>query len=245
VQTPVTRDRWLWLGPAGEIRLPGVLMPPLMRNHGAYVVSLGDVCRWLAGKAEALGVEIFPGFAAAETLYDETGAVAGVATGDRGIGRDGEPKAGFQRGMELNARYTLIGEGARGWLAKQLIARFGLSEGHEPQKFGIGLKELWQVAPEKHRPGLVQHSFGCRWTTARAAARSSITSATIWCRLASSSTSTTPTRICRRSPSSSASRPTPRSGRCWKGVAGLPMARGRSARAAGSLCRSSHFRAAR
>ena len=160
VRTPVTHDRWLWLGPTGEVRLPGVLMPPLMRNHGAYVVSLGDVCRWLAGKAEALGVEIFPGLAAVETLCDETGAVAGVATGDRGIGRDGEAKAGFQRGMELHARYTLIGEGARGSLTKQIIARFSLSDGHEPQKFGIGLKELWQVAPEKHRPGMVQHSFG-------------------------------------------------------------------------------------
>ena len=160
IKTPVTRDRFLWLGPAGEMPLPHFLLPPLMRNHGNYIVSLGDVCRWLAATAEALGVEVFPGFAAVETLHDDGGAVVGVATGDMGIGRDGQPKPGFQRGMELRAKYTLIGEGARGSLAKQLIARFGLSQGREPQKFGIGLKELWQVAPEKHRPGLVQHSFG-------------------------------------------------------------------------------------
>ena len=160
IKTPVTQDRFLWLGPAGEMPLPHFLLPPLMRNRGNYIVSLGDVCRWLGGQAEALGVEIFPGFAAVETLHDDGGAVVGVATGDMGIGRDGHPKPGFQRGMELRAKYTLIGEGARGALAKSLIARFGLSQGREPQKFGIGLKELWRVAPEKHRPGLVQHSFG-------------------------------------------------------------------------------------
>ena len=160
IKTPVTRDRFLWLGPAGEVPLPHFLLPPLMRNQGNYIVSLGDVCRWLGRKAEALGVEVFPGFAAVETLHDDSGAVIGVATGDMGIGRDGQPRPGFQRGMELRAKYTLIGEGARGSLAKQLIARFGLSDGRQPQKFGIGLKELWQVAPGKHRPGLVQHFFG-------------------------------------------------------------------------------------
>jgi electron-transferring-flavoprotein dehydrogenase len=160
IKTPVTVDRFVWLGPAGSIRLPNFIMPPLMSNHGNYVVSLGNVCRWLAAKAEALGVEIFPGFAGAELLYDESGSVVGVATGDMGIGRDGKRKAGFQRGMELRARYTLIAEGARGSLAKQLIARFKLAEGREPQKYGIGLKELWQVDPARHRPGLVQHSFG-------------------------------------------------------------------------------------
>ncbi len=160
VRTPVTEDRFLWLGPAGAVRLPNLLLPPLMRNHGNYVVSLGDVCRWLAAQAEALGVEVFPGFAAVETLHDESGAVIGVATGDLGLGRDGKPKASFQRGMELRAKYTLIGEGARGSLAKRLIARFALEDGRAPQKFGIGLKELWRIAPEKHRPGLVQHSFG-------------------------------------------------------------------------------------
>lgn len=160
IKTPVTSDRFVWLGPAGSIRLPNFIMPPLMSNHGNYVVSLGNVCRWLATKAEALGVEIFPGFAGAELLYDEGGRVVGVATGDMGIGRDGQRKPGFQRGMELLARYTLIAEGARGSLAKQLITRFKLADGHEPQKYGIGLKELWQVDPAKHHPGLVQHSFG-------------------------------------------------------------------------------------
>ena len=160
INTPVSEDRFLWLGPAGAVRLPGFLMPPLMSNHGNYIASLGDACRWLAGKAEALGVEIFPGFAAAEVLFDTSGAVTGVATGDMGIGRDGKPKAGFQRGMELRAKYTLIAEGARGSLAKQLIRRFRLDEGREPQKYGIGLKELWEVVPARHRRGLVQHSFG-------------------------------------------------------------------------------------
>jgi electron-transferring-flavoprotein dehydrogenase len=160
IKTPVTADHFLWLGPAGRLRIPNFLMPPLMSNHGNFVVSLGNVCRWLATKAEALGVEIFPGFAAAEVLYDENGKVAGVATGDMGIGRDGKPKASFQRGMELRAKYTLIAEGARGSLAKQLVNRFQLSDGRDPQKYGLGLKELWQVDPAKHRPGLVQHTFG-------------------------------------------------------------------------------------
>ncbi|MBN9432607.1 MAG: electron transfer flavoprotein-ubiquinone oxidoreductase [Bosea sp.] len=160
IRTPVTEDRFLYLGPAGSVRLPAFVMPPLMSNHGNYVVSLGNVCRWLAGKAEALGVEIYPGFAAAELIFDDNGAVIGVATGDMGVGRDGEPGPNYQRGMELVGRYTLVGEGARGSLAKQLIARFGLSDGREPQKFGLGIKELWQVDPARHRPGLVQHSFG-------------------------------------------------------------------------------------
>jgi electron-transferring-flavoprotein dehydrogenase len=160
VRTPVTADRFLWLGPGGAVRLPGFLMPPLMSNHGCFVVSLGDVCRWLAEKAEALGVEIFPGFAAVELLRDAGGAVVGVATGDMGVAKDGAPKPAFQRGMELRAKYTLIAEGARGSLAKQLIADFGLDVGREPQKFGLGLKELWRIDPALHRPGLVQHTFG-------------------------------------------------------------------------------------
>jgi electron-transferring-flavoprotein dehydrogenase len=160
VKTPVTEDRFLWLGPAGGIRLPNFVMPPLMSNHGNFVVSLANLCRWLAGKAEALGVDIYPGFAASELLRDDTGAVVGVATGDMGVGRDGEPGPNFQRGMELRGKYTLLGEGARGSLAKEAIAAFGLGEGREPQKFGIGLKELWQVDPSRHQPGLVQHSFG-------------------------------------------------------------------------------------
>ena len=160
IKTPVTDDRFYFLGQSGALRLPNVMMPPLMSNHGNFIVSLGSVCRWLAGKAEALGVEIYPGFAAAEVLYDDNGAVAGVATGDMGVGRDGEPKDSFTRGMELRAKYTLFAEGARGNLGKQLIARFNLASDSEPQKYGLGLKELWQVAPGKHRKGLVQHSFG-------------------------------------------------------------------------------------
>ncbi len=160
VRTPVTRDDFLFLGPSGSIRLPNLLMPKLMNNHGNYIVSLANVVRWLGRKAEALGVEIYPGFAASEILFDTDGAVTGIATGDMGIGRDGKVKAGFTRGMELRGRYTLFAEGVRGHLTKQLIRRFSLDEGRDPQKFGIGLKELWQVAPEKHRPGLVQHSFG-------------------------------------------------------------------------------------
>jgi electron-transferring-flavoprotein dehydrogenase len=160
IKTPVTDDRFYWLGPAGGLRLPNFLLPPLMSNHGNYIVSLGNVCRWLATKAEGLGVEIYPGFAAAEVLYGERGEVVGVATGDMGIGKDGKHKEGFARGMELRAKYTLFAEGARGSLTKQLIAKYQLAKDREPQKFGIGLKELWKVAPEKHQPGLVQHSFG-------------------------------------------------------------------------------------
>ena len=160
LRTPVTEDHFYYLTQQGALRLPNVAMPPLMNNHGNYVVSLGEVCRWLAQKAEGLGVEIYPGFAATEVLFDENGAVAGVATGDMGIGKSGEMKESFTRGMELRAKYTLFAEGARGNLGKQLIARFNLGDGRDPQKFGIGLKELWQVQPDKHRKGLVQHSFG-------------------------------------------------------------------------------------
>jgi electron-transferring-flavoprotein dehydrogenase len=160
IKTAVTDDRFYILGPAGAIRLPNLLLPPLMSNHGNFVVSLGNVCRWLASKAEGLGVEIYPGFAATEVLYGENGEVVGVATGDMGIGKDGAPTHAFTRGMELRAKYTLFGEGARGQLTKTLLARYGLDRGREPQKFGLGIKELWHVVPERHRPGLVQHTFG-------------------------------------------------------------------------------------
>jgi len=160
VNTKVSEDRFYWLSASRAVRIPNFVMPPLMNNHGNYVVSLADVCRWLAKKAEALGVEIYPGFAAAELLFDGNGAVAGVATGDMGVARDGGPKESFTRGMELRAKYTLVAEGARGSLSKMLIKRFALDQGREPQKFGLGLKELWQVAPGKHKPGLVQHTFG-------------------------------------------------------------------------------------
>ena len=160
IKTEVSDDRFYWLSASRAVRVPNLMLPPLMSNHGNYVVSLGNVCRWLATKAEALGVEIYPGFAATEVLFDANGAVAGVATGDMGVGKDGHHKEGFSRGMELRAKYTLFAEGARGNLSKTLDRRFGLGEGREPQKFGLGLKELWQVAPDKHRPGLVQHSLG-------------------------------------------------------------------------------------
>ena len=160
LKTKVSDDRFYWLSASRAVRLPNLMLPPLMNNHGNYVVSLGNVCRWLATKAEALGIEIYPGFAAAEVLFDGNGAVAGVATGDMGLAKDGHHKDGFTRGMELRAKYTLLAEGARGSLTKTLMHRFGLGEGRQPQKFGLGLKELWQVAPEKYRPGLVQHTFG-------------------------------------------------------------------------------------
>src|SRR4051812_12310522 len=160
IKTAVRDDRFYWLGQTAALRLPNFMMPPLMSNHGNFIVSLGNVCRWLATRAEALGVEIYPGFAAAEVLTDNDGAVTGVATGDMGIGKDGKPRSDFTRGMELRAKYTLFAEGARGSLSKQLIAKYGLGGGREPQKFGLGLKELWQVAPDRHQPGLVQHSFG-------------------------------------------------------------------------------------
>ncbi|HVP84028.1 MAG TPA: electron transfer flavoprotein-ubiquinone oxidoreductase [Rhizomicrobium sp.] len=160
IRQPVLMDRFYWLTAGRALRLPNALMPPLMSNHGNYIVSLGNVCRWLGKKAEELGVEIYPGFAATEVLYGANGEVAGIATGDMGIGKDGNPRDGFTRGMELRGKYTLFGEGARGSLSKTLIARFGLDKDRDPQKFGIGIKELWQISPEKHRPGLVQHSFG-------------------------------------------------------------------------------------
>jgi len=159
VHTAVSADRFYVLGSSAALRLPNFLLPPLMSNHGNFIVSLGDVCRYLAKKAEALGVEIYPGFAATEVLF-ENGAVAGIATGDMGVGKDGHHKAGFARGMELRAKYTLLAEGARGGLSKGLIERFGLAQDRQPQKYGIGLKELWQVAPENFRSGLVQHTMG-------------------------------------------------------------------------------------
>lgn len=160
LRTPVTKDEFIVLGPAGAAKLPTFLMPPLMDNHGNYIASLGEVARWLAGQAEALGVEIYPGMAASELVFDEAGAVKGVVAGVFGIARDGHKKGDYQPGMELHGKYTFIAEGARGSLAKQLQARFDLCAKSEPQKFGIGLKELWEVEAEKHQPGLVQHCVG-------------------------------------------------------------------------------------
>ena len=160
LNTPVVDDRFYMLGPAGALRLPNFMLPPLMNNHGNYVVSLGNVCRWLGEQAEALGAEIYPGFACAEVLYNDDGSVRGVATGDMGISKDGEQKDTFTPGFELRGKYTLIAEGARGSLAKQLIDRFELDKDSDCPKFGIGIKEIWDIDPEKHKPGLVMHSFG-------------------------------------------------------------------------------------
>ena len=160
LHTEVKEDRFYVLGPKGALRMPNFLMPPLMNNHGNYAVSLGNVCRWLATQAEALGVEIYPGFAASEVLYDDKGAVRGVVAGVMGIAKDGSHKADYQPGMELCGKYVLIAEGVRGSLAKQLINHFNLSDGKEPQKFGIGMKELWEVKPENHKQGQVTHTMG-------------------------------------------------------------------------------------
>ena len=160
LKTQVKDDQFFWMTASSAIRLPNFMMPPLMDNHHCYIGSLGDVCRWLGPRAEALGVEIYPGFAAVEVLYGENGEVRGIATGDMGVARDGSHKASYTRGMELLGKYTLFAEGARGSLTKQLIAKFALDKDSEPSKFGIGLKEVWQIDPAKHKKGLIQHSFG-------------------------------------------------------------------------------------
>jgi electron-transferring-flavoprotein dehydrogenase len=158
--TEVKEDRFYVLGKAGAIRIPNFLMPPLMSNHGNYAVSLGNVCRWLATQAEALGVEIYPGFAASEVLYREDGSVAGVVAGVAGIAKDGTHKPDYQPGMELRGKYVFIAEGVRGSLAKEIIAKFDLAKDSEPQKFGLGMKELWEVRPENHKQGQVTHTMG-------------------------------------------------------------------------------------
>ncbi len=160
LKTPVTANKHWVLTARGAIAMPHILLPPLMNNKGAYIISLGNLCRWLGGRAEELGVEIYPGFAAAEVLYDDAGAVKGVATGDMGIGRDGERKAAFEPGIELHAKYTFFGEGCRGSLSADVMERFGLRDGAEPQTYGLGVKELWEVKPEQHQPGLVIHTQG-------------------------------------------------------------------------------------
>ena len=156
----VTADEVLFLNAKSARKVPESLVPQCFHNEGNYVISLGAVCKWLAEQAEALGVEIFPGFTAAEVLFDAQGAVRGVATGNLGIGKDGEPHGGFQLGMELTAKYTVFAEGARGHLGKQLIARFKLDAGRDPQSYALGIKELWEVDPAKAKPGLVVHTAG-------------------------------------------------------------------------------------
>ncbi|NBS65288.1 MAG: electron transfer flavoprotein-ubiquinone oxidoreductase [Betaproteobacteria bacterium] len=160
LNTAVTEDRFLFLSETGSTRVPNWMLPECFQNHGNYVVSLGNVVRWLGQQAEALGVEIYPGFAAAEILFNEDGSVRGVATGNMGVGRDGEPTDAFQPGMELHAKYTFFAEGARGHLGKQLMTRFKLDEGRDPQSYGIGLKELWEIEPSRFNAGLVMHTAG-------------------------------------------------------------------------------------
>ena len=158
--TPVSEDRFMFLTETGATKTPNWMLPGCFQNHGNYIISLANVTRWLGQQAEALGVEIFPGFAAAEVLYHEDGSVKGVATGDMGVGRDGKQTDAYQQGMELHARYTFFAEGCRGNLGKQLEAKFNLRKDADPQVYGIGLKELWEIPPEKHKPGLVVHTAG-------------------------------------------------------------------------------------
>ena len=160
LHTPVAEDRFMLLTEDRSLKVPNALLPKQLHNAGNYIVSMGNVCRWLAEQAEALGVEIYPGFAASEVLFDTDGAVYGVATGDMGIDQNGQPKANHAPGIELHARYTLFAEGCRGHLSKQLEAKFALRDGVDPQTYGIGFKELWEVTPENHKPGLVVHTAG-------------------------------------------------------------------------------------
>ncbi len=160
LNTEVSEDRFMFLTETGAVTTPNWMLPGCFKNHGNYIVSLANVVRWLAQQAESLGVEIFPGFAAAEVLYDENGAVTGVATGNMGVAKNGEPTGEFQLGMELRAKYTMFAEGARGHLGKQLISKYQLDAGKDPQTYGIGIKELWEIDPGRHQPGLVIHTAG-------------------------------------------------------------------------------------
>ncbi|MDO5755948.1 MAG: electron transfer flavoprotein-ubiquinone oxidoreductase [Rhodobacterales bacterium] len=160
VTVPVTQDKFYILGEGGQVRVPNFPMPPLMNNHGNYIVSMGNVCRWLAEQAEALGVEVFPGMACSEIVYGEDGSVKGVVAGEFGRNSDGSEGPNYEPGMELHGKYVFLGEGVRGSLAKQVMEKFDLSAGHEPQKFGLGMKEIWEVDPDKHHEGRVVHTMG-------------------------------------------------------------------------------------
>ncbi|MEC8203467.1 MAG: NAD(P)/FAD-dependent oxidoreductase, partial [Pseudomonadota bacterium] len=155
LNAPVTDEKFLVLSESGGLSLPTFMLPPVLKNHGNYIISLGNLCRWLGEQAESMGVEIYPGFAASEVLYNDDGSVKGVATGDMGVTREGEQGPNYQVGMELHAKYTFFAEGCRGSLGKQLMEKFNLREGIEPQTYGIGIKELWEIEPEKHQEGLV------------------------------------------------------------------------------------------
>ncbi|MBC7164810.1 MAG: electron transfer flavoprotein-ubiquinone oxidoreductase [Roseovarius sp.] len=160
LNTPVVEDNFYMLGEAGKVRIPNWPMPPLMNNHGNYIVSMGNVCRWMAEQAEAMGVEIFPGMACSEIVYGENGEVRGVVAGEFGKNEDGTPGPNYEPGMELHGKYVFLSEGVRGSLSKEVIARYELSKGHEPQKFGLGMKEIWEIDPEKHREGSITHTMG-------------------------------------------------------------------------------------
>jgi len=160
LNTPVVQEKMLILTEPNAIRVPNLAFPKEFDNHGNYIVSLGNVCRWLGEQAEALGVEIFPGFAASEVLYDDEGRVKGIATGDMGIAEDGSHKGEYEPGVELHAKYTLFGEGCRGSLGKDLMVKYDLRKNSDPQSYGIGIKELWEVKPENHHPGLIEHTAG-------------------------------------------------------------------------------------
>ena len=160
ITVPVKQDQFYMLGPAGKIKIPNFPMPPLMSNHGNYIVSMGNVCRWMAEQAEEMGVEIFPGMACSELVYGENGEVKGVVAGEFGKNADGTPSDAYEPGMELHGKYVFISEGVRGSLAKEIIAKYDLSAGHEPQKFGLGMKEIWEIDPDKHREGRVTHTMG-------------------------------------------------------------------------------------
>ncbi len=178
LNTPVSEERFMFLTGGGRsFGVPLALMPGELHNRGNYIVSLGNVCRWLAEQAEALGAEIYPGFAAAEVLYDAAGRVAGVATGELGLAKDGSRKDSYQAGMELRAKYTFFAEGCHGSLSKTLMARFGLREGADPQTYGIGIKELWRLDPAQHRQGLVMHTAGWPMDTKTWATRSRFSTA--------------------------------------------------------------------
>ncbi|MEL6207652.1 MAG: electron transfer flavoprotein-ubiquinone oxidoreductase [Pseudomonadota bacterium] len=160
ITVPVTQDNFYVLGEAGQLRIPNWLMPPLMNNHGNYIVSMGNVCRWMAEQAEGLGVEIFPGMSCSELVYAEDGGVAGVIAGEFGKQADGTPGPAYEPGMELRGKYVMLGEGVRGSLAKIAMEKYGLMKGKQPQKFGLGMKEIWEIDPAKHRPGTVTHTMG-------------------------------------------------------------------------------------
>ncbi len=160
ITVPVKEDNFYMLGEAGQVRIPNFPMPPLMNNHGNYIVSMGNVCRWMAEQAEALGVEIFPGMACSEIVYGDAGEVKGVVAGEMGLGADGQPGPNYEPGMELHGKYVFLSEGVRGSLSKQVIAKYDLAKGHEPQKYGLGMKEIWEIDPAKHREGTVTHTMG-------------------------------------------------------------------------------------